>query len=59
MLEPALFRHDRVPSDVLNLSYDRLPVEIRELYAVRRNDRQIAVGKKEKIASVVENCGHI
>src|SRR6476660_6034458 len=59
MLEPALFRHDRVPSDVLDLPYDRLPVEVRELHSVRCNDGEIAIREKEKIAGVIENRGHI
>ncbi len=59
MLEAALFRHDRVPGNVLHLANNRLTVEISKAHAFWRNYRQVAIGKEEQIASVVKNCGHI
>ena len=44
---------------MLDLPYDRLPIEICELHAVRCNDRKVAISEKEKIAGVIENGGHV
>ncbi len=55
MLEPALFRHDRVPGDVLHLADDGLSVEVGELHAFRRNHGQVAIAQEEQVASVIKN----
>ncbi len=59
MLEAALFRHDRVPGNVLHLAHDGLPVEIGKLHAVRGDYREIAIGQKEQVAGVIQNRGHV
>ncbi len=59
MLEAALFRHDRVPGDVLDLAVDGLAVEVGELHACRGDDGEIAVGEEEQVARVIEDCGNI
>ena len=47
MLEPALFGHDRVPGNMLNLADDGLPIEVRELHALRCNYCEVAIGEEE------------
>src|SRR5207248_8569730 len=47
MLEPALFGHDGVPGDMLNLPNDLLSIEVGELYALWRNHGQIAIGEEK------------
>ena len=59
VLEAALFRHDRVPGDMLHLAHDGVTVEIAELDAVAGNDRQVAVSQKEKISRVIEDGGNV
>ena len=59
VLEAALFRHDRVPGDVLDLADDRLSVEVGELDAFRRNHGEVAIAQEEQVAGVIENRGHI
>ncbi len=59
VLEAALFRHDRVPGDVLHLADDGLSVEVGELHAFRRNHGQVAIAEEEQIAGVIENRGHV
>ena len=59
MLEAALFRHDRVPGDVLHLANDRLSVEVGELHALRRDHRQIAVAEEKQVAGVIQNRGNV
>ena len=59
MLEPAFFGHDRVPGDMLQLTNDGLTVEVGELYSLGGDHRQVAVGKKEEVAGVIEDCGYI
>ena len=46
VLEAALFRHDRVPGDVLHLAHDGLAVEVGELHAFGSDDGEIAVGRE-------------
>ena len=48
VLEAALFRHDRVPGDVLHLALDGLAVEVGELDAVGSDDGEVAVGRERK-----------
>src|SRR5437867_942088 len=59
MLEAAFFGHDRVPGDVLHLANNRLAVEVGESHAVGSDYSQVAIGKKKKIAGVVENRGDV
>ena len=59
MLEAALFRHDRVPGDVLHLARDGLAFEVGELHAGRRDDGEVAVGEEEQVARVIENRRHV
>ena len=59
VLEAALFRHDRVPGDVLHLAPNGLAVEIGELHAVGSDDGEIAIGQKENVASVIEDRGNV
>ena len=59
VLVAALFRHDRVPEDVLNLAVDRASVEIAELHAILREDSHIAIGEEKHIARVAEDGGHV
>ncbi len=59
MLEAALFRHDRVPGDVLHLADDGLSVEVGELHAFGRDHGQVAVAQEEQVAGVIKNRGHV
>src|SRR5437868_540111 len=59
MLEAALFRHDRVPGDVLHLANNRLTIEVSEANTFRCDHREIAVSKKEQVARVIENRGNV
>ncbi len=59
MLEAALFRHDRVPGDVLHLAGNGLAFEVAELHARRRDDGEVAIGEEEQVARVVEDRGHV
>jgi hypothetical protein len=59
MLEPALFRQDRVPGDVLDAAGDGKPLEVSELHTVRGEHREVAVGEEEEVAGVVEDGGNI
>src|SRR4051794_30739702 len=59
MLEAALFRHDRIPGNVLDLALDRAPVEIGELHAGWRDHSEIAVAEEEEVARVIEDRGHV
>src|ERR1019366_8219488 len=59
VLEAALFGHDGVPRDVLDLARNRIAVEVGQLYAILRDDRQIAVTQEEQIAGVIQDGGYI
>ena len=59
VLEAALFRHDRVPGDVLHLARHRVAVEVGELHAVGREDGHVAIGQEEDVARVVEDRGDV
>ena len=59
MLVAALLRHDRVPQNVRDLALDRTAVEIGQVHAVARQNRHVAIGKKEHVARVAENGGHV
>src|SRR5437660_458469 len=59
VLEPALFRHDRVPGHMLHLADDGLTVEVHQLHAIRSDDREVAISQEEEIASVVEDGGDV
>ena len=59
VLEAALFRHDRVPGDVLHLPSNGLAAEVGEAHAFGRDHCQIAVGEKEKISRVIEDGGNV
>src|SRR5271165_5338520 len=59
VLEAAFFRHDRVPGDMLHFALDGLAVEIGNPHTVLRDDREVAVGEKEKIARVRQQRGHV
>ncbi len=55
MLEAALFRHDRIPGDVLGRARDRVAFEIAELHALRREHGHFAVAEEENAARVRED----
>src|SRR5579863_120718 len=59
MFEPALFRHDRVPSHMLRLAVDRVSIEIHHADALRRQDREFAIAQEEHAARVLQNCGNV
>ena len=59
MLETALFRHDRVPGDMLDLANNRLSIEIGELHAFWGNHGEVAIGEEEEVAGVIKNRGNI
>ena len=59
MLESALFRHDRVPGNVLHLANNGLTVEVSEAHTFRRNDGKVAISKEKQIAGVIQNRGNI
>ncbi len=59
VLEAALFRHDRVPGDALGLALHLLALEIGDAHALLGDDRDLAVGEKEEVASVIEQCGYV
>ena len=59
MLEAALFRHDRIPGNMLYLANHGLSVEVGKLHAFGGNHGQVAIGQKEQIASVIENRRNI
>ena len=44
---------------MLDLAGDGLTVEVGELYAVGRDDGEIAVAEKEQVARVIEDGGHV
>src|ERR1700733_9359378 len=55
MFEPALFRHDRVPRNMLRLPLDRASLEIHHANALRRQHRQLAIAQKEHAARMLQN----
>src|ERR1039458_613322 len=55
VLEAALFRHDRVPGNVLHLALDGLSVEIRQLHALGGDDGKVTISQKENVTRVIEN----
>src|SRR5690348_15187012 len=55
VLEAALFRHDRVPGNVLHLALDGTAFEVSELHALRGDDSEIAIAEEEQVARVIEN----
>ena len=55
MLEAALFRHDRVPGDVLYLASDGMAVEVGQLHAAGSDHCQVAVAEEEQIARVIQD----
>jgi hypothetical protein len=59
VLEAALFGHDGIPGDALRFALQRIAVEIGDLDALLGEDRKIAIAEKKKIASVVEERGHV
>ena len=59
VLEAALFRHDRVPGDVLDLAVDRVAVEVGELHAALGDDGEVAVGEEKEVARVIQDGGHV
>ena len=59
MLEAALFRHDRVPGNVLHLALHRLPVKIDQLHAGSGNHGHVAIRQKENIARVIKDGGNV
>src|SRR5258708_10297603 len=59
MLEAALFRHDRIPGDVLDLATDGASLEIGKMHAVGSDYRQVAIGQKENIAGVMQDRGYV
>src|ERR1035438_437762 len=42
VLEAAFFRLDRVPGDALRFAFERMAVEIGDLYSILREDGEIA-----------------
>ena len=44
---------------MLQLTNDGLTVEVGELYSLGGDHRQVAVGKKEEVAGVIENRGDV
>ena len=59
MLEAAFFRLDWIPGHALHFPLNPFAVEIREVNARRSNYRQVTIGEKEKIASMVKNRRNI
>ena len=54
MLEAALFRQDRVPSDVLERTFDHPALEIHQPDAARGEHGNVAVGEEENVAGVMQ-----
>ena len=48
-----------IPGDVLDLALDGPAFEIGEVHAIGSDDGQVAIGKKENVARVIENRGHV
>src|SRR5207248_4544221 len=59
MLEAALFSHDRVPGHVLNLTNDRLSVEVCEANSLQSDYCEIAIAEEKQVARVIQDCGHV
>ena len=59
VLEAALFRHDRVPRNMLHLANNGLTTEVGKAHTFRRNDREIAISEEKQIASVIQNCRNV
>ena len=59
MLEPALFRHDRVPGDALDVRRHRVALEVGDRHTISREDCHLAVAQKEDVARVVKNRRYI
>ncbi len=59
MLVAALFRHDRVPENVLHLAVDGVAVEVAQAERRPGQDGHIAIGEKKHVARVAEDGGHV
>ena len=59
MLEPAFFRHDRVPGDVLDLTNYGLSVEVGETNPLGCDHGEVAIGKEKQVARVIQDRGHV
>ena len=59
MLEPALFRHDRVPGDVLHWTLNRRALKIRQPHAIGSDYRDVAIRQKHHVARVMQHRRNI
>ena len=59
MLEAALLGHDRIPGDALRFAFHGMTIEVSDLDAVLGDHGQVAVGKEEEVAGVVEKRGDV
>ena len=59
MLVAALFRHDRVPRDVLKLRLPSVSGRIQQAYAVTRDDSHLVIVEKQDGARIGKHCRHI
>ena len=59
MFEAALFRLDGVPGNTLSFRLDLVAVKVCDPDGVLGHDGNFAVAKKENVARVLENRGHV
>src|SRR5438552_7000468 len=59
MLVAALFRHDRVPRDVLKLRLPSVSGRIQQAYAVTCDDSHLVIVEKQDGARIGKHCRHI
>ena len=59
MLIAALFRHDRIPRDVLELRLAAISGRVEQAYAIARNDGDLMIVEKQYGARVGKHCRHI
>ena len=59
VLEPALFRHNRIPGDALSFTLHHVAVKIGDAHTFLSDNGEIAIGEEEQVAGVVEQRGHV
>src|SRR5208283_868090 len=59
MLVAALFRHDRVPGDLVGGPLHRLAIEICNANPISRQHSDIAIREKENVARVLQQCRNV
>src|SRR5215469_339762 len=59
MLEPTLFRHDRVPRNLRRRTVDRLTFEVAETNALWGQNSHLAITEKEDAARMLQNGRNI